>query len=167
MTGRIIPILIVLQSSLMAIGFTYSSQFGYLWISVGLGLGWILAFLFQRRIMLRWVIVFVYLLATMGLIGQVIPVWLFASCIIATITWDLDHFIRYIQSVERIESRDLLVRNHCLRLLSFMGLGSAFIVPGFYIDLKLNLYLVVLLVCIFLFCLKRMIKNTDLRFIKR
>jgi len=120
-----------------------------------IGICWILGSYKQWLLISNLGFISIYSYAAFALMNQAHPFWSIVACVAGTAAWDLDHFFRYLSTVNQIKSEHMIVRRHFFRLSILMGLSVVIAYVALQVDLKLSLFPVIVLVAILLFTLKK------------
>lgn len=145
MRAKLLPVGVGLAAVALGLGFGLAGRWVWLLAVALVGGGWLAGW---RR---GWSwgaplgLVGYVALAAAGLLLGVGAGWMLAGAVAALVAWDLDEFVRRLNSVEWVERRRDLERQHLLRLLGVAGLGSLLAAVALAVQLRLSLGLVLLL----------------------
>jgi hypothetical protein len=145
MSKQLLLASIVLGATALALGFGLAGDWLGVAVVVALGLLWLIG---QWRGP-AWTssvgLVGFVLLAAAGLLLGLGPGWMLLGLVAALTAWDLDGFLRRLDSVEWVERRSEVERRHLLRLLlvDALGLALAALALGVRLDLSFG-YLILL-----------------------
>ena len=116
---------------------------------------WILLTIRKGPFFSNLMTVLVVLFAAYGLLNQAHPLWMVLACTTGLMVWDLVHFQRYLFSVDRINSKNIIIRRHLIHLGAWAGLSLSIVYAALLFELKLNLVLAIALVTILVLALKK------------
>lgn len=127
-----------LATGLLALGYGLSGQWTWSPLIVAVGLLWLLG---QWRGW-GWVasvgLVVCAGIAILGFWADLGVGWLWFGMVAALTTWDLDHFVRRMRSVHRVERAGDLERRHLQRLLIVNGLSLLITAVALGIEIKFS-----------------------------
>jgi hypothetical protein len=157
MSERLLPANIVLATTSLALG--YGSSGLWVWVLPVVVLGGI--WLFGLRRHWDWIsfVGFAFLTggAAAGVLQNAGVGWMLFGMGTALAAWDLDGFVRRLQSTQQVEGRGDLERRHLLRLLAVELLGLLLAAAALGVALRLSFGVVLLLGVLAILGLSRVI----------
>jgi hypothetical protein len=157
----IVILTICIFTALLAYAFAANNYGMGSFLICAMGIFWIVTCHYKWSALLTLVFYVAIITTAVGIYLGIAPLLMIISAIAALTTWELDHYRRYLLSVDRLVAEATLIRRYAFRLAFLVAIGLIISIIALSIHLTLSLFPIMLLVGALIFGIYQITKLTS------